>query len=169
MLHSSLNVCASAMTSGSASAVGRCDVVLGTRSRHLCASAQSGPDRAGRGAGEQLPVGKSAPLSYPGCGQIPLRPGSGAVLVLGSATPSSGKRLCRPDRDATSFFCCASATTNRQLPQVTIADLRQEVQAGQRRRHQRTAAAGVGAESSAGRAEHPLSQPAGQQPHAALR
>ena len=89
----------------------------------------------------------------------------GARLVLGSATPTVETAYYARKGDY--GLCRLTERFNqRRLPQVILADMRRELR--QFQLYQPPSSAGAGAESGGGGAEHPVSEPPGQQPSAAV-
>ncbi len=92
----------------------------------------------------------------------------GATAGAGLRHPGGGDRLARQSRGSITRRCCA-ALQRQSLPQVMVADLRQEIRNGNAGADRRGAPAGAGGKPAPGRAEHSLSEPPGQQPDAAVR
>ena len=77
---------------------------------------------------ENLSIGKRPLLSCAGCGKIPLRR-RGARLLLGSATPTV-ETFYHAQQGEYDLLELTERYNRRALPEVRIADLRQELRAG---------------------------------------
>ena len=86
------------------------------------------------------------------------------LLLLGSATPAVESRYAA-ETGQYHLFTLQQRYNAHQLPKVVLADMKQELRAGNNSGVSRAAPDGAGGKPAAGRAEHPLSQPPGQQPH----
>ena len=139
-------------------------VVIGTRSA-VFARYKIWAHCAGRGAGDQLQVGKQPPLPRPGGGQVPLCAAE-RLLLLG--LPPFGGEHVLPGVEYTICIPYPAGIIKRHClgggggPEGGAAP-------GQRRRHQRASADCPGGDPEPGRAGHPVSQPTGGQPHGLLR
>ena len=86
------------------------------------------------------------------------------LLLLGSATPAVESRYAA-ETGQYHLFTLQQRYNAHQLPKVVLADMKQGITGWKQLRLIRTAPDGAGGKPAAGRAEHPLSQPPGQQPH----
>ena len=90
-----------------------------------------------------------------------------ARLLLGSATPPRWKRHTGPPGDYQLALLRRRYNAHR-MPRVILADMRRELRDGNAGCISRGAGPGAGEESGGRGAEHPVSQPPGQQPGAAV-
>ncbi len=91
-----------------------------------------------------------------------------AALVFGSATPTV-ETAWAAEQGSYQKALLRRRYNENALPEVLIADLRQEMLNGNPGPDQHPAAAGTGKKSGGGGAEHPVSESPGQQPDAAVR
>ena len=94
---------------------GEVQVVLGTRSAVFAPLKKSGAHRAGRGAGEQLSVGKSPPLPHPGHCQVPVCPPMVPCWCWGPP-PRRWRPPGRRNRDGTPACFCAALSESSAAP-----------------------------------------------------
>ena len=92
----------------------------------------------------------------------------GAMLLLGSATPSV-ESTWQAQRGAYQKLILRSRYNRQPLPRVLIADLREEVRSGNTGTISAPLREELAENLLPGGAEHPLSQPPGQQPDAVVR
>ena len=92
---------------------GEVQVVLGTRSAVFAPLQNVGLIVLDEEQESSYQSENRAPLPHPGRGQIPLRPGQGALLVLGSATPAVETAWTARAGDLSQGARCASAITSR--------------------------------------------------------
>ena len=93
---------------------------------------------------------------------------SGALLLLGSATPSV-ESMYLAETGVYHLFSLPERYNRKALPGVFIADMKQELPGGQQHHSGPATAPGAEGEHPGGGAEHPLSQPPGGQPDGELR
>ena len=126
---------------------GRCGYPLGG----FCPPARSGPHHPGRGAGEQLSVREyGRPATTPGRWPSTAVSQHKGLLLLGSATPAVESRVRRQRRDNITCLPCSSATMRISLPKVVLADMKQELRAGNNAGVIRAAPAGAGGKPASG-------------------
>ena len=103
-------------------------VVIGTRSARVCPGTKPGTHRAGRGAGDQLQVGKQPRYHAREVAKFRCVR-QNALLLLGSATPSvESMYLARSG--VYHLYTLSSRYNQKALPQVEVVDLKEELRRG---------------------------------------